>query len=519
MLKFLTDWDDVMIRNDDQEKLFQLEQKNLRYLNLFRLFTSLFFFMLLHNEWAANFYPTTQFHHLTRDLVDVYLILSIAIMLITYVSQQDNVIKVSKLTLFLDLVVLIYLAYATNGFSQGIAVLPVLAIGSAAILYRRPLYILLAPTSAALLLWLLPLWFDFSNQETVTNSSKLLHALGYYVIALLGIRQSISYTSTLQMYKSQRKTISGLENMNQVIIEKLSNGVIVYQNDHVILHANAAAKKLLGMDDIIFFPDEIATYINSGKEGAVYNAPNGMDLYLRKASVTEEKNFGVLFIEDSSFLKKAAQQLNLASLGKLSSSIAHEIRNPLAAISTAAELLVESPDLKDQDKQISEIIVNQTRRANHIIEDILEMSKRRTATPQTLDIYEYLDQAKQQLIDQGLAENKQIQLIINKGITIEFDPDHFKQVLWNLTSNAIKHGTDNELQVIARDQTIEFRNNGEAFDEKKIQNLFEPFFTTHNRGTGLGLHICRQLCHDNHATLDYFHLNNQHVFRLEFNLG
>ena len=508
-----------MIRNNDQEKLLQLEKKNLRYLNLFRLFASLFFFMLVHNQWVANFYPSTQFHVASHDWVDIYLILSIAVIVITYISKRHSVIAVSKLTLFLDLFVLLYLAYATNGFSQGIAILPVLAIGSAAILYRKPFYILLAPTSAALLLWYLPSIFNFSDQEPVSNSSKWLHALGYYLIALLGIRQSISYTSTLHMYRSQRKTISGLENMNQVIIEKLTNGVIVYQNDHIILHANESAKKLLGMDDIIFFPEEIQSYIKSNKDGVVYHTPNGLDLYLRKASVAEEKNFGVLFIEDSSFLKKAAQQLNLASLGKLSGSIAHEIRNPLAAISTAAELLVESPDLKDQDKQISEIIVNQTKRANHIIEDILEMSKRKTAKPEMLIITDYLTQAKQQLIDQGLAESQQIQLIANNETCIEFDPDHFKQVVWNLTSNAIKHGSDNELQIIVRDQTIEFRNNGEAFDEKKVNNMFEPFFTTHNRGTGLGLHICRQLCHDNHATLDYLHVNDQHIFRIEFNLG
>ncbi len=508
-----------MIRNNDQEKLFQLEKKNLRYLNLFRLFTSLFFFMLLHNEWVANFYPSSKFHSASHDWVDIYLILSITVIIVTYISQQRSVITISKLTLFLDLFVLLYLAYATNGFSQGIAILPVLAIGSAAILYRKPFYILLAPTTAAILLWYLPYIFDLSGQEQVSDSNKWLHALGYYLIALLGIRQSISYTSTLQMYKSQRKTISGLENMNQVIIEKLSNGVIVYQNDHVILHANASAKKLLDMDDIIFFPEEIENYIRSGKDGAVYNAPNGMDLYLRKASVSEEKNFGVLFIEDSSFLKKAAQQLNLASLGKLSSSIAHEIRNPLAAISTAAELLVESPDLKDQDKQISEIIVNQTRRANHIIEDILEMSKRKTAQSETLIISDFLVSTKKQLVEQGFTELKSIQIIAAKDATIEFDPDHFKQVVWNLASNAIKHGLDKELQMIVRGQIIEFRNNGEAFDEKKVKNLFEPFFTTHNRGTGLGLHICRQLCHDNHATLDYLHINNQHIFRLEFNLG
>jgi two-component system sensor histidine kinase PilS (NtrC family) len=320
------------------------------------------------------------------------------------------------------------------------------------------------------------------------------------------------------MYRSQRKTISGLEDMNQIIIEKLTNGVIVFQQDHVILHANESAKKLLGIDEIIFFPDEILQYIKSDKDGMVYHANNGMDLYIRKASVTEEQNFGVLFIEDSSFLKKAAQQLNLASLGKLSSSIAHEIRNPLAAISTAAELLVESPDLKGQDKQISEIIVNQTRRANHIIEDILQMSRRKTANPQELNISEQLREVKQQLIDEVSVDSKNVQIIAAKTATISFDPDHFKQVIWNLASNALKHGENNELTMVVHDNVLDFKNQGSAFDDKKIQNLFEPFFTTHNRGTGLGLHICRQLCHDNHATLDYLYINGQHVFRLEFNL-
>ncbi|WP_223788065.1 sensor histidine kinase [Marinicella meishanensis] len=507
-----------MIRNDDQEKLLQLEQKNLRYLNLFRLFASLFFFMLLNNAWMANFYPATDFHNWTEAFVNAYLVLSLVLMLITYLSRQAWVIQVSKLVLFLDLFVLIYLAYATYGFSQGLAVIPVLAIGSAAILFRNAWSIMLAPTTAVILLWWMPVMMDFSQMESVTNSSRLLHALGYYVIALLGIRQSISYTSTLQLYKNQRQTISGLEHMNQVIIEKLTNGVVIYQQDQVILHANQAAKDLLGLEDIIFFPDEITEHLASNKDGAVYHAPNGKDLYLRKASVTNEKNFGVLFIEDSSFLKKAAQQLNLASLGKMSSSIAHEIRNPLAAINTAAELLTESPDLKDQDKQICEIIVNQTQRANNIIEDILDMSKRKTAEPETIYIADYLDLAKLQLMDHGMAEPHQVQIIASRGIAVDFDPDHFKQVVWNLASNAIKHGNDNQMQMILRDGTLEFRNNGEPFDDKKRENLFEPFFTTHNRGTGLGLHICRQLCHDNHAELNYLYVNGQHVFRIEFDL-
>lgn len=506
-----------MIRSDGQEQLFELEKRNLRYLNLFRLFISMFFFMLLNNAIVAKLFNTIEYHYQVATVVDLYVATSVLIMLVTYVSKQHHAIKFSKLVLYVDLFVLIYLAYATNGFQQGLAMLPVLAIGSAAILYRRAIYILLAPLTATILLWYMPSAVDFSQQMAVSDSSKLLHALGYFVIALVGIRQSISYTSTLQMYRVQRQTISGLENMNQIIIEKLSNGVIIYQQDYVILHANESAKKLLGLDDIIFFPEAIMEFIIHSKNTMVYQSPNGMNLYLRKASVSEAENFGVLFIEDSSYLKKAAQQLNLASLGKLSSTIAHEIRNPLAAISTAAELLVESPDLHDQDKQISEIIVNQTRRANHIIEDVLQMSRQNTAKPEDLNLPEYLQQAKQQLIELEMVNRNQVQIITAKSASINFDPDHLKQVVWNLASNAIKHGENQELQMVVHGNKLDFKNPGDAFDEKKTNNLFEPFYTTHNRGTGLGLHICRQLCHDNHAELNYRYINGYHVFRIEFN--
>lgn len=507
-----------MIRNDDIEKLLSLEKRNLRYLNLFRLFVSIFYLAIINQHFLAGIILAENHHRMVEMVSELYLAFSIIIMLYAYIASPNKAIGLSKLVLFLDLFVLSYLAFATNGFQNGLGMLPILAVGSAAILYRKAAYILMAPLTASLLLWYLPVAIDLSAQALVSNSTKLLHSLGYFGIALIGIRQSISYTSTLQMYRSQRQTISGLENMNQIIIENLTNGVIIYQQDNVILHANQSAKKLLDMDDIIFFPDEIQQYINSNKDGMVYQSTNGMDLYIRKASVAEQENFGLLFIEDSSFLKKAAQQLNLASLGKLSSSIAHEIRNPLAAISTAAELLVESPDLHEQDKQISEIIVNQTKRANHIIEDILEMSRRKTAQPEELLLYDFIADAKNQLIELELATNKQVQIIAAKNKTVHFDPDHLKQVVWNLASNAIKHGQDNELQIVLHGNALDFKNKGEAFDEKKVNNLFEPFFTDHNRGTGLGLHICRQLCHDNHAELSYKHINGFHVFSIEFNL-
>ena len=505
-------------QHQDQEKIAQIEQRNLRYLNLFRLFAGLFFYMLVNGHWVDNFYQTDFFHPGVHWTVNIYLGISLWLMLSTFILSQKAVIVISKAMLFADLLFLIYMAYASNGFAQGLAILPVLPIGSAAMLYRKPVNILMAPFTASAVLWLMPVFIDLSAQATVSQSSLLLHALAYFIIALLGIRQSVSYTSTVRLYKSQRKTISGLENMNQVIIEKMSQGVIVYQHDYVVLHANQAAKNLLNDDELFFIPDAIIKHMEEKQESQIYHSDQGLDLYIRKAKLNTVKNFGVLFIEDSSFLKKAAQQLNLASLGKLSSSIAHEIRNPLAAISTASELLAQSEHLENEDRQIANIITNQTERANHIIEDILAMSRRTTANPEALNLFGALKDLKQELIRQGLGEPKKIHIICPRDKAIHFDAKHLQQICWNLGSNALRHGPEKSLTISVHNNRIDFKNPGEPLKSKVQKNLFEPFFTTHNRGTGLGLHICRQLSHDNHASLTYHHLNGNHVFRLGFNL-
>lgn len=508
-----------MLSSNDQEQFYRLERRNLQILNLFRLFVALFFLALLNDDGLSSHYHPSTYHHLTAAVVVFYFVCAVLVGIISYVSSQVDATRISKFVLLFDSFVMIYLAYSTNGIDKGMAILPVLVVGSSSILYHRAWNILLSPTLTSLLLWTMPTWVEFETLNDITDSNKLLHILAYYVIALLGIRQSISYTSTLSMYQAQSKTISGLENLNQIIIEKLSQGVVVYQEDHTILHANETAKELLLHDEHIFLPDPVVQAISKGSDGHVFKNPKGAALYLRPTLISKEQNLNLLFIEDSSFLKKAAQQLNLASMGQMSSSIAHEIRNPLAAINTASELLLESPDLKEQDKEISQIIVNNVKRANSIIEDVLQMSRRSAAKPKNLLIKALLEELKADLILQKQATPSQINFINqHPNQTIYFDPNHIKQVFANLANNALKHGHDGMLVIKVNEGHIDFLNKGEVFDEEKIKNLFEPFFTTHSRGTGLGLHICRELCHDNHAKLTYLYDEPHHLFRLTYNL-
>lgn len=496
------------------------ERRNLQILNLFRLLVGMFFFLLANSSIFRAFYPSDQQHHLMMMVSVFYLVCSIIVFIISYLSNRDDASLISKFTFIIDLFVMTYVIYASNGINYGLAILPVLVIGSSAILFERTLYILLMPVLASVLLWGLPVMIDFDGGSSTQYAAKLFYTLAYFLIALLGARQSSSHSRVLKLYRTQRKTISGLGSLNQIIIEKLSSGVVIYKKDYVVLDANQTAKDLLSIRKGKKIDKQTIDLLKSGKQTHVYQTEQGNTLYLRPIEIDPDENFNLLFIEDSSFLKKAAQQISLASLGQMSSSIAHEIRNPLASINTAAELLQESEGLAEEDKQIAQIITNNVKRANSIIEDILQISRRSSAKPQKLLLKALLKEVKQDAVTQIKVDPEHI-IINNFDSTtkVNFDPNHIKQILWNLTSNALRHGEDGKLTIEAKDHHLDFMNRGKPFDQHKTKNLFEPFFTTHNRGTGLGLYVCRELCHDNHAKLTYLYDEPHHVFRLTFNLS
>lgn len=505
---------------EPKKQLDRSERRNLQILNLFRLLVGVFFFLVANSNVFGALYPSEQRHHLMMLVSVFYLVCSIIVFAISYLASRDDATRISKFTFVIDLFVMTYMIYASNGISYGLAILPVLVIGSSAILFERTMHILIMPILAALLLWGLPAVIDFGGATTAQYSGKILYTLAYFLIALLGARQSSSHNYTLKLYRAQRKTISGLGSLNQVIIEKLSSGVVIYKKNYSIIDVNQTAKDLLAIKKGGKFDAKVIKLLKTGKQNHVFQTEHGNTLYLRPIEIDPDENFNLLFIEDSSFLNKAAQQISLASLGQMSSSIAHEIRNPLASINTAAELLQESSGLAEEDKQITQIITNNVKRANSIIEDILQLSKRSTAKPKKLLLKALLEEAKSDAVMQTQAMPEHIVIELADGKTqINFDPNHIKQILWNLTSNALRHGKDGKLIVKAEGNHIDFMNRGEAFDQHTGKNIFEPFFTTHNRGTGLGLYVCRELCHDNHAKLTYLYDEPYHVFRLTFNLS
>jgi two-component system sensor histidine kinase PilS (NtrC family) len=209
--------------------------------------------------------------------------------------------------------------------------------------------------------------------------------------------------------------------------------------------------------------------------------------------------------------RQRAQQLKLASLGRLTASIAHEIRNPLGAISHAGQLLAESPNLDAQDQRLSGIIKEHCGRVNGIIENVMSLSRRETSMPEIFELEHWLETFYQEMT--GRLDLASEEVIVRKqvddAVHVRMDASQLHQVLWNLCENGLRYGRSLPRLILRygiRDDSqrpyLDVIDSGEGIPEDDIEHIFEPFFTTAGQqGTGLGLYLARELCEGNQASL------------------
>jgi len=244
------------------------------------------------------------------------------------------------------------------------------------------------------------------------------------------------------------------------------------------------------------------------------------------------RNQGVvlMYIEDTRIQREKQQDVKMASLGQLTANIAHEIRNPLGAISHAAQLLSESPDLDKADERMIQIIQANSKRMNGTIESVLNLSRKNNPKREHIRLKLWLNEFINDFIMQSSLTKKQIGLFLDMpDASIQFDPTHLHQVMWNLCRNAEKYARENASELMidiqgthpshTRDIVLSVIDNGKGVPDKNIERLFEPFFTTSSQGegTGLGLFMARELCLSNGASLEYIKLPaGGSCFRLTF---
>jgi two-component system, NtrC family, sensor histidine kinase PilS len=221
----------------------------------------------------------------------------------------------------------------------------------------------------------------------------------------------------------------------------------------------------------------------------------------------------LIFLEDTSLMAERVQQGKLAALGRLSASIAHEIRNPVGAMSHAGQLLAESAAIGAEERRLTDIIRNNSERVSDIINNVLQLSRREASKPTRLMVDEWIEEFLGEFCETMQVSPDQIALVEQSGgLEVRFDPSHLHQVVWNLCENAVKYGevrggihaqiTLGRLSPSSR-PFLDVADRGQGIEPASADRIFEPFFTGRKGGTGLGLFIARELCQLNRATLLY----------------
>ena len=419
----------------------------------------------------------------------------------------------------LDIVALTLLMYASGGIRSGLGVMLLVSLIGAAILAPRRLSFLYAALATIALLLEQLYWVLAHDAPISSFLQTALLAMGCF--AATGITgwlaQRVAANERLALQRGRE--LETQTRVNQLVLQDMHDGVLVLDRDGRVVQHNPQAQlllraeRLLGMDIEALEP-RLAERWRAWRAGQVPARADtdfpvrGRDIGLRLLDTGTEEGFSVLFIEDTTRAREQAQQLKLAALGRLTANIAHEIRNPLAAVSHASELLQEEKRGEDRAR-LTRIIQDNTRRLERLVSDVLQLSRRDRVSAERVRLRPWLREFLAEFVANEAAAAERFALDTLGDAWIEFDREHLHQVMWNLLRNAARHagaGADS-VRIAARayGDRVELSviDNGPGVPAESHGHLFEPFFTTDSKGTGLGLYLARELCAANRATLEY----------------
>ncbi|MGE5320021.1 MAG: two-component system sensor histidine kinase NtrB [Hyphomicrobiaceae bacterium] len=355
---------------------------------------------------------------------------------------------------------------------------------------------------------------------------------GYFAIGLLAHALTQRALRSEKLAQQQADELALLNRINALAIENSPDGLLAVRGDGVVRHASPRALTLLGTTtpvtpDVTRLQDyapELARLSLQMRPGATLTLNTAAaQLRVRCIPLETPDDSRVLVLEDQSQAEQAAQRLKLAALGRLTANIAHEIRNPLSAISHAAQLLGEDTHDTAQTR-LTGIIENNARRLDRLVEEVLTLNRRDRLNPVRIDAV-----ALKALIDE-LRQTEEIPanaVIVSMpdNLHFQFDPDHLRQIAWNLLRNAWRFSRKQagslrfDMRTSGNSAQLEIDDDGPGVPPEQQGKLFEPFFTTDAQGTGLGLFLARELAEANHATLAYVPGTGGARFRLSLHGG
>ncbi|MEH6610814.1 MAG: ATP-binding protein [Halioglobus sp.] len=430
----------------------------------------------------------------------------------------------------IDIVAIVLLTDASGGIGSGLPVLLVITVAASAVLLnQRTVATLVAAISAlAILIDTLRLialgHLDFGAMFPAGMLGALMFGVSIMIQAVAG-----RLGQAEELARNRASDLYSLQRLNEQIVQHMETGILLVNQDGVVRVMNKSASGLLAPDRPVAVEQgrQLADY----SEDLAYQFEHWRDSGLHRAkpfNITENSpqviaNFrklqpshegeSLIFVEDYTPITQYAQSLKLTSLGRLTASIAHEIRNPLGAISHAAQLLKESPDLAPADQRMADIMLENSARVNQIVESVMQISRREPAKPEYLLLKPWLAAFVSGYLD-TLNRDAEVTVTCDYNeLLVEFDPENLQRVLGNLLDNALRHsematGRETAQLTVELDFSshlcmLSVIDQGSGVPLAERVKLFEPFFTTVQGGTGMGLYLCKELCEINSSDLSY----------------
>ena len=554
LIAVITDY----LEQDDILPVPQLRKLGMIY-SSYRFIVSLFFMLMVYITVRTDGSPSLP-SFLQQTVLSFYVLLSLILLGLFY-TVGKHIRRQLAFGLALDVIILSLLLYTSGAPDLQLTMLYMVVVAASFMLLHG---------SQALIITLLAIIFVIYQQffYAIANSMSLANLgnallMSASFLAVGGLSWSISQR-LVQLEKvavRHAKEVERLNTINQEVISQMVNGVIVIDDKQVVL-ANLAAYQLLSIPSrhdnkskpVAAFEQQLGQQhlqlfnaclsVAAGLTRTfIYELPavanSSIIGKLRVDIIPLKDDSKLIILEDLRREQASAQQLKLASLGQLTASIAHEIRNPLAAISQASQLLIEdviesemdtdnalSPfannDINSQmtgNHELYKMIFSQTKRVNRIIEDVLKLSRQQTANQQTIILADWMP-----VFLDNYFKGHDVFLHVLTQPTISFDIHQLEQVLINLINNGLRYSSyahphafvEIEIYCADNDVIIDVLDGGTGVNADDLISLFNPFFTTEQSGTGLGLYLSQAFCEANQARLLYVPEHQKTCFRLIF---
>lgn len=559
------------LHQDDTLPLPQLRRLGLIY-SSYRFIVSLFFMLMVYiNVRSDNSTLLPSF--LQQTVLSFYVLLSLILLGLFYVVSK-NVRRQLAFGLVLDVIILSLLLYTAGAPDLQLTMLYMVVVAASFMLLH---------SSQALIITLLAIifviyqqfFYAIANSMSLANlGDALLMSASFLAVGILSWSISQRLVQLEKVAASHAKEVERLHVINQEVITQMVNGVIVIDDQRIVL-ANLAAHQLLSVSHNL--PDSVehtATDIKDAQNENRHALLDNFEQQLNKQhgqlfkaclsvaagqsrtftyelpAVANASVFGklrvqitplkddskLIILEDLRREQASAQQLKLASLGQLTASIAHEIRNPLAAISQASQLLMEdvteadienaatSPNASSAshidiagNHELYKMIFSQTKRVNRIIEDVLKLSRQQKAHQESIVLADWMP-----TFLENYFQGHDVFLRVKTQLAISFDNHQLEQILINLINNGLRHSSyahphayvEIEVYCVDNDVIIDTLDGGNGVSAEELEHLFNPFFTTDKAGTGLGLYLSQAFCEANQARLLYVSEHEKTCFRL-----